>query len=175
MSNQTELEAALFLLRESLEKEKARERRGHTIEKVLERLEEVDERMDKRMEKLERDHKYLKDAVQTSIKEIIGQSFGLERQKKKIKAIHAHMTSANGDVGNDFAEVGEDTSPDLRLSDMKRAAEKTMELEKKWENQEKERRDSMRYWKRKKTDYWITGAIALAVAIITWYLSTIHH
>jgi hypothetical protein len=177
MSNirDTKVEAALYLLEDFLAREKERERRGITIEKLFDRIEKVSDKV----EKVDANVVVLKHAAETITTEQIGQRIRQDRHAKKLRSLHLRFEGQNGGQG---VEVDVDdeptTSPNMRVEELARAAAAAQDLKKKWELAEAEQKAENQWWRRAR--YQILGAVVLAMftascsgagSLALWYLT----
>lgn len=148
-----ELQAALYLLKEYLDKDKHLASRGITLEEIYRRLGAMHEALD------------------TVVREQIAQGLRQERHGKRIRELRDMVNAMSGQE-----DPPEDTGS-FRIEDAKRAME-LADLSKKVALREQEERDASTWWTRQRT-LWIGIALMTLVSAVLsgcmnfgmWYLT----
>lgn len=151
--NEQEISAALFLLKEYLERDKRLEGRGISLEKIHESILDVRRQFD------------------IVVREQINQGVRIEKQTIKLRELRALVKEVSG-----RDDIPEDTGS-FRVDEVKRAIE-LAELRKKVEDSEKalaekdkEERDGATWWQRQRV-LWIVGfVIAFFTALLSGCVS----
>jgi len=153
-----ELETALYLLKDYLEKDKHLASKGITLEQVFHGIGDLSARV-----------LGLRDAVGDIVKEQIAQGMRIERHGRKLRELRDVVNRMNG---HDDDDPPEDTGS-FRVEDTRRAVELS-ELQKKWEMSEaekrelrKEERDKETWWSRQRSLWLVILAMTFLSAILS--------
>jgi hypothetical protein len=147
------MEAALYLLEDFLARQREQERRGITLEKLMENVDRVNDKMI-----------VLQRATETVVTKQIEQGLRQDRHARKLRTLHLRLEGGNG--GSVEASTGDDeptTNPNLKFEEFAQAANTARELKKKWEAAEDERKKEAIWWRH--TWAKVVGAVLLAAFV----------
>ncbi len=134
----SDIRAALFLLKESLEKEKKLAQRGITLETVYNKTSAVH------------------GALDTIVRDQISLGMRVDRHRKDFNVLRRRVDQISGSDPDELEDTGS-----FRIEDAEKA-DKIVDLQKKWDEKEREKRDSITWWKRQRF-LWV-GITATIVA-----------
>jgi hypothetical protein len=173
MSNQTELEAALFLLKDFLEREKQRERQGITLEAVYDSVNGVQKTADRAVR-----------MVETVTKDQIATNLRLDRYGRRLRVLERRRGDSTSEPPSDPADDDAgDTTGKYRAIDEQRAVEIASQRTRldALENERRYERKQANFWRDWKAKLVAAVVIAMFVAscstaggLITYYATGGH-